>query len=168
MLGRHSKHIQLLPVLGAPALCSSPHPTHVGQSHVAALVFWFPHGACQHLPTLCPSPPSPGIKGSRHSEQLSGAWGTQVCEIIFQLGELSTERGSDVRRSHRALDQCLVDPSVCFTRPPGAPQWGLQAAMFSPLKSCLGLTFSFLLFTLVWGTITSVHLLVMAGKYRHA
>lgn len=40
---------------------------------------------------LCPSPPSPGIKGSRHSEQFSGAWGTQVCEIIFQLGELSTK-----------------------------------------------------------------------------
>lgn len=46
----------------------------------------------------------------------------------------------------------------------GPPPWGLQGAMFPPLKSCLGLTFSLVLFTLVWDTVTSDRLLVKAGN----
>lgn len=145
-----------------PVLLS--HPKHGDQSHAAALVFWFPRGACRHLPTLCPSPPSPGNRSSGHFDQQSGIWGTQVCEIIFQVGEISTERGSDVWRSHRVLHQHLVDSTVCFITPPGPPPWGLQDATFPPLKSCLGLTFSLLPFTLVWDTVTSGCLLVKAGN----
>lgn len=48
--------------------------------------------------------------------------------------------------------------------PLGPPPWGLQDAMFPPLKSCLGLTFSLVLFTLVWDTVTSDCLLVKAGN----
>ena len=48
--------------------------------------------------------------------------------------------------------------------PPGPPPWVLQAAMFPPLKSCLGLTFSLVLFTLVRDTVISDRLLVKAGN----
>ena len=65
------------------------HTKHRNQSHRAALVFWLPRGACQHLPTLCPSPPSPGIRSSGHFDQLSGIWGTQVLRSFLRWEKLA-------------------------------------------------------------------------------
>lgn len=124
------------PCQGASALCSCPRPKW--GPHPVQLP-WFSgfHMGPVHTSPL-PDPPLPP-QASRAADTLNstlGAWGTQVCEIIFQRLELSTERGSNMGRSHRT-----PDPSACLIHSPG-PTMGspgchvFSAALLSGTSIC--------------------------------
>lgn len=101
-------------MLGSTLPCAPRLPSTWAKSR--GLLWFSKPRVCQLFPTLCPSPASSGIKDSERPEQLTdlGVWDH------FSAEELSTERGSDVRRSKRgpSLHLSLVAPPVYV---PSAP-----------------------------------------------